>query len=86
MIRGLLVFFLIMLVYSAIRTVFRSAVKAYHADERRTQQIHGEEMVQDPQCRTYIIKSRAITRRINGKLVSFCSEDCAQKYEASTRT
>ncbi len=84
MIRFLFIFFLAMLVYSAIKTVFRSAGRAYHEGERRAR-VHGEEMVLDPQCRTYVIKDRATTRRIKGDLVYFCSEDCANKYEAQSR-
>jgi len=85
MIRALFIFFLAMLVYSAIKTVLRSASRAYH-DEERKAQVHGTEMVLDPQCRTYVIKDRAMTRRIKGALIYFCSEDCANKHEAQSRT
>jgi len=85
MIRALFILFLAMLLYSAIKTVIRSASRAYHEGERKTQ-IHGEEMVLDPQCRTYVIKDRATARRIKGNLIYFCSEDCANKHEAQSRT
>ncbi len=85
MIRFLLMFFLAMLVYSAIKTVLRSASRAYHEGERKAQ-VHGAEMVLDPQCRTYVIKDRATVRRIRGKLIYFCSEDCANRHEALSRT
>jgi YHS domain-containing protein len=85
MIRVLFVFFLAMLVYSAIKTVLRAAGRAYHEGERRAQ-VHGAEMVLDPQCRTYVIKDRATARRIKGNVVYFCSEDCANKHEAQSRT
>jgi uncharacterized protein len=87
MIRGLLIFFTLLLVYYALKAVFRSAVRGYYADERRQGAVlPGEEMVQDPECRTYVVKSRAVTRRINGKLCLFCSETCAQQYEDKNRT
>jgi len=85
MIRALFIVFLAMLVYSAIKTVLRSASRAYHEGERKAQ-VHGAEMVLDPQCRTYVIKDRATARRIKGKLIYFCSEDCANKHEAQSRT
>jgi YHS domain-containing protein len=85
MIRVLFVFFLAMLVYSAIKTVLRAASRAYHEGERKAQ-VHGAEMVLDPQCRTYVIKDRAVARRIKGALVYYCSEDCANKHEAQSRT
>ena len=84
MIRALLIFFLAMLVYSAIRTVLRAAGRAYHDGERKAR-VHGAEMVLDPQCRTYVIKDRATARRIKGDLIYFCSEDCANKHEAQFR-
>jgi YHS domain-containing protein len=84
MIRALLIVFLAMLVYSAIKTVLRSAGRAYQNGERKAR-MHGAEMVLDPQCRTYVIKDRAFSRRIKGNLVYFCSEDCANKYEAQSR-
>lgn len=85
MIRALLILFLAMLVYSAIKNMLRAAGRAAHDGERKAQ-IRGEEMVLDPQCRTYVIKDRAVARRIKGSLIYFCSEDCANKYEAQSRT
>ena len=85
MIRALFILFLAMLVYSAIKTVLRSAARSYHESESKAQ-VHGAEMVLDPQCRTYVIKDRATARRVKGNLIYFCSEDCANKYEAQSRT
>jgi YHS domain-containing protein len=86
MIRGLLLFLVFVVIYSAIKTVVRSAVKSYHGDEqRRGRQIMGDEMVQDPECRTYVVKDRAVARRIRGTLNHFCSEACAERYEAKNR-
>ena len=82
-IRALFIFFLTLLVYSAIKTVIRSASRTYHEEERKAQ-IHGTEMVLDPQCRTYVIKDRALMRRIKGTPTYFCSEDCANKHEAQS--
>lgn len=85
MIRAALLIFAVMIIYSALRTLFRSAVQGYNEDERRRAAVQGEEMVQDPECRTYVVKSRAVTRRINGKLCSFCSDACAEQYEVKSR-
>jgi len=87
MIRSLLIFFVVLMVYYALKAVFRSAVRSYYADERRSSTaLQGEEMVQDPECRTYVVKSRAVSRRINGKPCFFCSEACAKQYEDKNRT
>jgi uncharacterized protein len=86
MIRGLFILFCVTVVYYALKTVFRSAVRSYHEEDRKSDRLMGEEMIQDPECRTYIPKDRAITRRIGGKLCSFCSETCAKRYEEKIRT
>jgi YHS domain-containing protein len=43
-------------------------------------------MVQDPQCRTYVVKDRALIRRIGGRTVYFCSAACADNYERGHRS
>lgn len=85
MIRNLLVFIVIIFVYYSLKTVLRSAFKAYHEEDNAPARLKGEEMVLDPECRTYVIKGRALTRRFQGKLYSFCSEACAQRYEEKHR-
>jgi uncharacterized protein len=87
MIRSLLIFVAVLVVYYALKAVLRSALRGYYAEERRAATVlPGEEMVQDPECRTYIVKSRAVTRRVQGKLCAFCSEACARQYEEKNRT
>ena len=87
MIRSLLIFFILLMVYYVFKAVVRSVVRGYYSDERRSSTVlPGEEMVQDPECGTYVVKSRAVTRRINGKLCLFCSETCAKQYENKNRT
>ena len=40
----------------------------------------GDEMVQDPECKVYVPLSRAVSARVGGETLYFCSEDCARKY------
>jgi YHS domain-containing protein len=80
MLRGILLFVCILIIYNAIKTIFRSAHNAYHREDPRTR-IMGDEMVQDPECRTYVLKDRAVVRRIRGSSIYFCSEACARRYE-----
>ncbi len=87
--RALLYVILIFLLYHAVKTVIRSAVSAYEGGEgtpRRPGRIPGAEMVLDPQCRTYVVKDRAVTRRISGSTVHFCSDACADEYVRSRRS
>ncbi len=84
MMRSLVVFIALVILYYALKSVITSALRAYHEDKPR-RRLDGEEMVLDPECRTYIIKERAVTRRINGSVHSFCSEACAKRYEEANR-
>jgi len=84
MIRNVLALIFILVIYSALRTVFRSAREAYHAGEKRNQ-LRGEEMVLDPECQTYVVKARSTALRVGGKLLYFCSETCAKRYEEKNR-
>ena len=40
-----------------------------------------DEMVQDPQCKTYVPRRDAHSRVIHGKKYYFCSKECADKFE-----
>ncbi len=51
-------------------------VKAYRVDDPPK----GEDLVQDPFCKTYVPKSQAYTKEIDGKPYSFCGKDCFEKY------
>ena len=86
MIRILIMLFWVFVVYTLLKTLYRAVVKPDSPKTRQQDRIKGEEMVQDPQCRTYVPKARAVTRQINGERCSFCSEACAQQYEEQHRT
>ena len=58
------------IVYSALKPLLRGGKKPTDPAQL------GEELVLDPQCQTYVVKSTAVTRQ--GKY--FCSEECAQRY------
>ena len=66
MIRVLLFIAFLVAVYYVMKTVLRAAVRGYHdGEEQRRTRLKGEEMVLDPECRTYVLKERAVTRRID---------------------
>ena len=52
-------------------------VKAYRVDATPSL---GEDLVQDPFCKTYVPKSHAIISEINGRQQYFCSQECCEKY------
>ena len=82
MLRILVIAFLVFLLYRV--------VKAVSGLGRPTQRrgANGEvidEMVQDPQCGTYLPRQEAVRRRIAGEDHYFCSEKCAKEYEKARR-
>ncbi|MCG6878168.1 MAG: hypothetical protein LJE96_03310 [Deltaproteobacteria bacterium] len=40
-----------------------------------------DEMVQDPNCLTYISKVNAIKKNVGGETHFFCSQACAEKFQ-----
>lgn len=47
---------------------------------------HGEEMVRDPQCGTYLPKSEARPAQVDGQTHYFCSEKCLTDYRDRKRS
>ncbi len=86
MMRSLLIVVFLFVLYYALKMVFRAAVRGYRDGERDHRTLKGEEMLLDPECRTYVPKGRTVTRRIGNKVVPFCSEACAKRYEEKHRT
>jgi YHS domain-containing protein len=39
-----------------------------------------DELVKDPVCQTYVVRSRAVRRDIEGHVFFFCSPTCAERY------
>lgn len=51
-------------------------------DRRRDgKQLRGEDLVEDPQCHTYVPVSEAYRVRVDGKTLYFCSKECYKKFE-----
>ena len=52
------------------------AQAAYRVDDAPK----GEDLVQDPFCKTYVPKSQAYVKEIYGKPHYFCGKECFEKY------
>jgi YHS domain-containing protein len=50
---------------------------------RRRQSGPPDELVKDPMCQTYVVRSRAVSRS-SAPGIYFCSADCARRYLAET--
>ena len=53
-------------------------VTRYRPSAARAQRSLPDELVKDPVCQTYIVKSRAVRRSAAGGIRYFCSEQCAR--------
>ena len=44
----------------------------------------SDELVKDPVCQTYVVRSRALSRWRDGEPIYFCSAECLRRYAALT--
>ena len=76
-----LVLFLLWLAIAAV--VLGSLLRRLGSPLRRARRSLPDELVKDPVCQTYIVKSRAVSRTTGGEVTYFCSRECAGR---SSRT
>jgi hypothetical protein len=70
---------LLLLVAIVIVAVLAPLLRRSLAETRRAQ-VPRDELVKDPVCHTYVVRSRAITGRGGDGAPYFCSVDCARRY------
>jgi uncharacterized protein len=80
-VRILILAFLVYILYRVVRGVMGIAGPV-RRDERGDV---IDDMVQDPNCGTYVPRGEAVRRRIRGEDHFFCSETCADQYEEKER-
>jgi YHS domain-containing protein len=78
MMRILILVFLIYLLYRLVRGLMR--VQGPQPSARGGEGDVVDDMVQDPNCGTYIPRSEAVRRSAGGEDLWFCSEACAEAY------
>jgi len=66
------------LVYTAYQMLRQALLKPPAAPPEKT--ATGEDMVQDPECGTYVPKSDALATQVKGKTLYFCSTACRDKH------
>ncbi len=76
----LIILVLIYIGYKVV-TMFRR-MKSGEAEGYRVNnaQPKGEDLVQDPFCKTYVPKSQAYVKDVEGRQEYFCSQTCCEKY------
>jgi YHS domain-containing protein len=80
LIRFLIFFILIYVIYKIIRTIRQEKPFAVENKHSKTTVASGEDLVEDPCCHTYIPISQAHRKEIAGKEHYFCSKECSEKY------
>lgn len=55
-------------------------LRRYLARPRRPAAL-PDELVKDPVCQTYVVRSRAVRTLARGEPVYFCSRACARRFE-----
>lgn len=78
MIKLLLLALLFFVAYSFFQALLPGPRKPRRPD---SQSRDGEQMVQDPQCGTYLPISDAIRANIRGQQLHFCSRKCRSLYK-----
>ena len=74
MFRLVAIIVLTVVVVFVVRAMLASPSRKEKADTGST------DMVEDPNCHTYIPKAEAVRRVIQGKELFFCSEKCAEEF------
>lgn len=72
----LIVGFLVYTVYQMIRQALQGPPPPPAEKSSR-----GEDMVQDPQCGTYVPRTDALSATVNGQRHYFCSESCRRQFQ-----
>jgi len=80
MLRFLIIFIVLYVVYRIIRAIRQEKPFAVQNNSYKTNVAVGEELVEDPYCHTYIPISQACKKEIAGKKHYFCSKECSEKY------
>jgi YHS domain-containing protein len=66
---------LAVIVAALLHLLRRPAVRS-----RRPPDALDDELVKDPVCQTYVVRSRAVASRTADGAPYFCSTDCARRY------
>ncbi len=67
------------LIYTAFQIIKQALKKPSAPPPEKTSR--GEEMVQDPECKTYVPRNDAIKAQVKGTTSYFCSTECRDKYQ-----
>ena len=76
MVRALSLLVWVLVAIPVVLPLLRRQAPASPPDERTPR----DELVKDPVCHTYVVRSRAVRRPTRGGPLYFCSSACAKRY------
>ncbi len=82
-IRLLLFLVLVSVIRLLLTRVFSPTLKMHSRPRFGSDRARGTvagRMIKDPQCGMYVATDLAMTTRLNGKTLYFCSEECRDKF------
>jgi YHS domain-containing protein len=77
MLRFILYTILFFILYYVLLYLLRNILSPKKGMSRESE---PEELVQDPNCQTYIPKRSAVKKRFSGNVLYFCSQECMKRY------
>jgi len=78
-VRLLVILILFFVIYLVARLLI--GISSLSNQRRKQREESGGEMVKDPVCDTYVPKSGAIEKHVDGQSLYFCSQDCATAFD-----
>lgn len=71
--------------YRIVKMFQRQKAQEVKAFQTGATPARGEDLVQDPYCKTYVPKSQAHMMEIDGEKHFFCGRECCEKFLAEKR-
>jgi len=71
---------LLVVVVAVLLFVLPPLLRRLRVPASRRVEALADELVKDPVCRTYVVKSRAVSRAVGGDTRYFCSAECAARF------
>jgi YHS domain-containing protein len=84
--RGLLVLAAMAVLVLTVWPFLRSALDRMRGPRAVEDGNARDELVKDPVCQTYVVRSRAIRNEAGGRSVYFCSTRCAEQFRERERS
>jgi YHS domain-containing protein len=71
---------LVLVLAALVLTILLPLLRRPLSRGRQPRAALSDELVKDPVCQTYVVRSRAVHRRGDDGAPYFCSEECARRY------